>query len=132
MKKTLKTKTLIEQCYFFSFFPFFFFFFFFFFLSTDTHRLTVTFSFPNLPHFIPESAKRNCSRRQSIYYYFNEKIRLDISCESSAWQTIHMKCQAEFSPEKKINMSSAAVVIRTLGIKSSLILVYHVFYRFCF
>ena len=36
-----------------------------------------------------------------------------------------MKCQAEFSPEKKINMSSAAVVIRTLGIKSSLILVYH-------
>ena len=34
-------------------------------------------------------------------FYFSEKTSLDISCESSAWQTIHMKCQDLFSP--KIN-----------------------------
>ena len=27
------------------------------------------------------------------YIYFSMKIRFDISCESSARQTIHMKCQ---------------------------------------
>ena len=26
-------------------------------------------------------------------FYFSEKTSLDISCESSAWQTIHMKWQ---------------------------------------
>ena len=31
-----------------------------------------------------------------FFVYFSEKIRLDISCESSARQTIHMKCQASF------------------------------------
>ena len=29
------------------------------------------------------------------------KINLDISCESSAWQMIHMKCQDLFSLKKK-------------------------------
>ena len=28
-----------------------------------------------------------------IYCLFSEKISLDILCESSAWQMIHMKCQ---------------------------------------
>ena len=28
-----------------------------------------------------------------IIIYFSEKISLDISCESSAWLMIHMKCQ---------------------------------------
>ena len=28
-----------------------------------------------------------------IIIYFSEKISLDISCESSAWQMIHMKSQ---------------------------------------
>ena len=35
--------------------------------------------------------------------FFSEKTSLDISCESSAWQTIHMKCQDLFSLEKKKN-----------------------------
>ena len=35
------------------------------------------------------------------YYYFSEKTSLDISCESSAWQTIHMKCQDLFSLKNK-------------------------------
>ena len=31
-----------------------------------------------------------------FFHCFSEKIRLDISCESSAWQRIHMKHQALF------------------------------------
>ena len=29
-----------------------------------------------------------------IFFYFSEKISLDISCESSALLMIHMKCQS--------------------------------------
>ena len=36
-----------------------------------------------------------------IYFLFSEKISLDISYESSAWQMIHMKCQDLFSLKKK-------------------------------
>ena len=32
-----------------------------------------------------------------FFVYFSEKIKLDISCESSARQAIHMKCQILFS-----------------------------------
>ena len=32
-----------------------------------------------------------------IFFFFSNKMSLDISCESSAWQTIHMKCQDSFS-----------------------------------
>ena len=39
-------------------------------------------------------------------FYISEKIYLDISCESSAWQTNHMKCQDLFS----FKMLSAAAV----------------------
>ena len=35
------------------------------------------------------------------YFHFSEKIRLDISCELSAEQMIHMKCQVLFSLKKK-------------------------------
>ena len=46
-----------------------------------------------------------CSRWHSdIFYYsfyFSEKINLDISCESSAQQTMHLKCHELFSWEKK-------------------------------
>ena len=37
-----------------------------------------------------------------FFFYFSENIciRLYISCESSAWQTIHMKCQVLFYSEK--------------------------------
>ena len=48
--------------------------------------------------------------------YFSEKIKLAISREESAEQTIHTKCQALFSM-KNIKMSSAAVVISTLRAK---------------
>ena len=34
---------------------------------------------------------------EDMINYISEKIRLGISCELSAWQTIHMKCQALFS-----------------------------------
>ena len=58
-----------------------------------------------------------------IFSYFSEKTSLDISCELSAKQTIHMKCQDLFSlkNKKKINkkLSSAAVVIGTLRVKST-------------
>ena len=32
-----------------------------------------------------------------FFFYFSKKIILDISCESSAWQMIHMKCQDIFT-----------------------------------
>ena len=35
------------------------------------------------------------------YYTFSKKIRLDISCESSAGKRIHMKHQALFSSKDK-------------------------------
>ena len=60
-----------------------------------------------------------------FFFLFSEKTSLDISCESSAkqtihmecqdlfsWQTIHMKCQDLFSLKKK--MSSAAALIGAL------------------
>ena len=43
-----------------------------------------------------------CRRRHSkLFFYFSEKTSLDISCESSAWQMIHMKCQDLFSLKNK-------------------------------
>ena len=50
-----------------------------------------------------------CSRRHfKIYLYiylfiFSEKISVDISCESSARQMIHLKCQDLFSLKNMIN-----------------------------
>ena len=48
-----------------------------------------------------------------LFFFFSEKTSPDISCESAAWQTIHMKCQDMFSSEnkKKSNLSYALVVI---------------------
>ena len=60
-----------------------------------------------------------------FFSYFSEKTSLDISCESSAKQMIHMKCQDLFSlknkKKKKIKkkLSSAAVVIGALRVKGS-------------
>ena len=39
---------------------------------------------------------KNCSRLNSIFVLLFFKIRLGSSCESSAWQMIHIKCQALF------------------------------------
>ena len=36
----------------------------------------------------------------AIILYFSEKIRLNISCESFAKLTIHMKCQILYVSEK--------------------------------
>ena len=62
-----------------------------------------------------------CSRQQlKKCFYFSEKTSLDISCESSAKQTIGMKCQDLFSLKNKkkikIKLSSAAVVIGALRV----------------
>ena len=40
-----------------------------------------------------------------IGFFFSDKIMLDISCESSAWQRIHMKYQALFCSKDKSNKS---------------------------
>ena len=37
----------------------------------------------------------------NFFYYFSEKTSLDIPCELSAWQTIHMKCQDLFPLKNK-------------------------------
>ena len=63
-----------------------------------------------------------------FFIFFSEKIRLDISCESSARQRIHIKNQALFSlkdKSKKIKMSSAAIfefLFGTLKVKYPLTL----------
>ena len=71
---------------------------------------------------------KNCSRRRSnlfiiiiIIIIIRKKIRHGISCESSARQTIHMKCHALFSLKNKIKikMSSAAVIFDALMVKRS-------------
>ena len=49
----------------------------------------------------------------NIFHCFSEKIRLDVSSESSARQRIHLKNQALFSSKdkSKIKMSSAAIFV---------------------
>ena len=43
----------------------------------------------------------------SFFFYFSEETSLDISCESSAQQTIHTKCQDLFSlKNKKKNLNA--------------------------
>ena len=54
-------------------------------------------------------------------FYFNllKKIRLDVSCESSAWQRIHLKYQSYFlrrTMKKYSRLSSEAVLIGTLRV----------------
>ena len=49
-----------------------------------------------------------------LFHCFSEKIRLDVSSESSARQRIHMKNQALFSSKdksKKNKMLSAAIFV---------------------
>ena len=45
-----------------------------------------------------------------FFFYFSEKTSLDISCESSAWQMIHMKCQLVFSEKIKKNKKISNVI----------------------
>ena len=62
----------------------------------------------------------------NFHYYFSERIRLGISCESSASQVIHMKCQALFSQKNKnkTKMSSTAVVLSILRAKHKIFLLH--------
>ena len=70
-----------------------------------------------------------------FFSYFSDKIRLGISCELTAYQMIHMKCQALFSlktkkkNKKKIEVSYAAVVISTVRIDVCLIA--ELLYMYC-
>ena len=49
---------------------------------------------------------KNCSGRHfNFYFYLLKKIRLDFSCESSAWQRIHLKHRVLFSLDEKIFMN---------------------------
>ena len=60
-----------------------------------------------------------------LNYFTIQKIRLYISCELSASQTIHMKCQGLFSQKnekKKLKALSAVVVISALRVNSFLLL----------
>ena len=41
-----------------------------------------------------------CRLHSNCFVYFSEEISLDMSCESSAWQMIHMKCDDLFSLKK--------------------------------
>ena len=57
---------------------------------------------------LPQPLKRQSGLQQtpfintfSLFFFFSEKLRLDISCESSARQRIHMKHQALFSLKNK-------------------------------
>ena len=46
-----------------------------------------------------------------ILIFFSDKIRLEISCESSARQMIHMKCQVLFPPKiNKINFRISSAI----------------------
>ena len=48
-----------------------------------------------------------------FFLYFSEKTSLDISCESSAWQMIHMKCLSRLviSEKKKKNFECCLLQI---------------------
>ena len=49
-----------------------------------------------------------------FFFNFSEKTSLDISCESSAWQTIHMKCQDLFSLKIKNKISFECRLLQIL------------------
>ena len=51
------------------------------------------------------------------YYYFSRKIRLGISCDSSARKTIHKECQALFSLKNIKNISKCCLLHLCLALK---------------
>ena len=63
-----------------------------------------------------------CSRHSSIFCHcFSEKIRLDVSSESSARQRFHMKNQALFSSKdksKKLKCRMLQLLFSALRVKS--------------
>ena len=51
----------------------------------------------NLTLKVPIMTAADDIQKNFFFYCFSEKLRLDVSSESSAWQRIHMKNQALFS-----------------------------------
>ena len=67
----------------------------------------------------PLRINHNYSRQYFEMLYVSEKIRLDISCESSARQMIHMKCPVLFSMKnnkKNFGMLSATNLLSALRV----------------
>ena len=62
--------------------------------------------------FNPSSANQDGSRRHSYIFFrcISEKIRLDVSSESSARQRIHKKNQALFSSKDKSKKSKCRLL----------------------
>ena len=60
--------------------------------------------------------------------FFSEKTSLDISCESSAWQTIHMKCQDLFSLNNKKNLECRLlqILLGALRVNTIIFLIYDI------
>ena len=50
-----------------------------------------------------------------FFFFFSKKTSLDISCESFAWQTIHMKYQDLFSLKIKKNKNKCRLLQILLG-----------------
>ena len=73
-----------------------------------------------MPCFLMFIKQKIAADTLNFYFYLSKKTRLDISCESSAYQRIHLKHQVLFSlknNEKIFMMSSASVVIGALRVK---------------
>ena len=68
----------------------------------------------------------DCSRRHSLIFFrcFSEKIRLDVSSESSARQRIHMKNQALFSSKDKSKKLKCCLLQFCLVLKGLKVLVF--------
>ena len=62
--------------------------------------LEYIFSFKNGPILNPKGPITTAAD-DSLDFFLSDKIMLDISCESSAWQRIRMKHQALFSSKDK-------------------------------
>ena len=69
----------------------------------------------------PFRSKQNCSRQHfCCYLHLSKKIRLDVSCESSAEQRIYMKYQVLFPLKYQYSrLSSAALVIHALCLRDN-------------
>ena len=65
--------------------------------------------------------------------FFSDKIMLDISCESSAWQRILMKHQALFSSKDKSKIYKSVVSCNFCSaLKNRILFTFDLVYRFIF
>ena len=80
-----------------------------------------------------EKPIRSAVRHFSCIEYTSKKIRLDMSCELTARQTIHFKYKTLVSPKitKYFKMLSAAVVICSNGVKQGCVLAPTLFIMMC-